>query len=126
MVYSDWRSPGHGMGPERMDGMILCRTFHTAPEQGQGPEHGQGRMGYVPIFQVLKLFQVVPQWNFNGFQVSTPGPRHSQCERFLYDISPSPSACPGAKHSHCDYTINTETLEAIDLSRIKPKLIQVN
>ena len=33
--------------------MILRRTFHIAPEQGQG------RMGYVPIFQVLKLFQVV-------------------------------------------------------------------
>ena len=33
--------------------MVLRRTFHIAPEQGQG------RIGYVPIFQVLKLFQVV-------------------------------------------------------------------
>ena len=33
--------------------MVLCRTFHTAPEQGQE------RSGYVPIFQDLKLFQVV-------------------------------------------------------------------
>ena len=32
---------------------MVLRTFHTAPEQEQG------RMGYVPIFQVLKLFQVV-------------------------------------------------------------------
>ena len=39
--------------------MAIRRTFHTAPEQEQGPEQRQGRMGYVPIFQVLKLFQVV-------------------------------------------------------------------
>ena len=39
--------------------MVLGRTFHTASEQGQGPEQGQRRMGYVPVFQVLKLFQVV-------------------------------------------------------------------
>ena len=45
VVYSYWLSPG------RMGCMILCRTFDTAPEQG--------RMGYVLIFQILKLFQVV-------------------------------------------------------------------
>ena len=39
--------------------MDLRGTFHTAPEQGQGPGQGQGRMGYVPIFQILKLSQVV-------------------------------------------------------------------
>ena len=39
--------------------MVLKRTFHTAPKQGQAPEQGKGRMGYVLIFQVLKLFQVV-------------------------------------------------------------------
>ena len=33
--------------------MVLCRTFHTTPEQGQK------RMGYLPIFQVPKVFQVV-------------------------------------------------------------------
>ena len=33
--------------------------FHTAPEQEQGPESGQGRMGYVPIFHILKLFPLV-------------------------------------------------------------------
>ena len=52
-----WLSSGLGQGPGprpgRMGCMVLCRTFHTAPEQGQG------RMGYVPIFGVLKLFQVV-------------------------------------------------------------------
>ena len=42
-----------------MGRMVLCRTFHTAPEQGKRPEQGRGRMGYIPIFQVLKLFQVV-------------------------------------------------------------------
>ena len=59
MVYSHWLFPGPGQepGPEpgRMGCMVLRRTFHIAPEQKQG----QGRMGYVPIFQVLKLFQVV-------------------------------------------------------------------
>ena len=44
-----------GTGTETLKNgcMVLCRTFHTAPKQWQG------RMGYVPIFQVLKLFQVV-------------------------------------------------------------------
>ena len=42
-----------------MSCMVLRRTFHTAPEQEQGPEQGQGRMGYGPIYEVLKLFQVV-------------------------------------------------------------------
>ena len=56
MAYSHWLCPG----PVQIGCIVLCRTFHTAPEQRQGPEQGQGqgRMGYVPIFQVLKLFQV--------------------------------------------------------------------
>ena len=62
-MYSHWLSPGpgHRPGPEpgRMGCIVLRRTFYTAPEQEQGPEQGQGRIGYVPIFQVLKLFQVV-------------------------------------------------------------------
>ena len=57
MVYSHWLSPGLGWGSGpvsgRMGCMILRRTFHIAPDQGQG------RIGYVPIFQVLKLLQVV-------------------------------------------------------------------
>ena len=61
MVYSHWLSPGLGqeLGPEpgRMGCMVLRRTFHTASEQKQGLKQGQGRMGYVPTFQVLKLFQ---------------------------------------------------------------------
>ena len=63
MVYSHWLSPGPGQGqgpePGRMGCMVIARTFHTAPEQEQGPEQGKGRMGYVPIFKVLKQFQVV-------------------------------------------------------------------
>ena len=51
MVYSHWLCPRPRHGP--MGCMVLCRTLHIAPEQGQG------RMDYVPIFQVLKLFQVV-------------------------------------------------------------------
>ena len=54
MVYSHWLFPGQGQGLRpghgQMGCMVLCTTFHTAPEQGQG------RMGYVPIFHVLKLF----------------------------------------------------------------------
>ena len=34
-----------------------CRSYQNAPEQRHGPE--QKRMAYIPIFQVLKLFQVV-------------------------------------------------------------------
>ena len=79
MVYSHWLPPGQGPGRGRMGCMVLCRTFHTTPEQGQG------RLDYVPIFQVLKLFQVVC---FNGFKVSSSRSRHSQCERYLYNISP--------------------------------------
>ena len=40
MVYSDWLSPGLGQEPGPRHGqmgcMVICRTFHTAPEQEQG------------------------------------------------------------------------------------------
>ena len=40
MVYSDWRSPGPGqelgLTHGQMSYMVLCRTFDTTPEQGQG------------------------------------------------------------------------------------------
>ena len=36
MVYSHWLGPGLGQGQGRMGCMVLIRTFHTAPEQGQG------------------------------------------------------------------------------------------
>ena len=52
MVHSHWMSPGQGLGHGLMGCMVLCRTFHTTPEQGQRPE--QGRMVYRPIFQALK------------------------------------------------------------------------
>ena len=39
----------------------------------------------------------------NGFQVSSSGHRHSQCEWFLHNISPGP--CPGPRDSQCEYTI---------------------
>ena len=55
LVYSHWLSLGlgHGLGHGQRGCMVLFRTFHTAPEQGQGPEQGQERMDYVLIFQVL-------------------------------------------------------------------------
>ena len=41
MVYSDWLSPGPEQEPRPRHGqmgcMVLRRTFHTAPEQEQGP-----------------------------------------------------------------------------------------
>ena len=59
MVYSHWLSPGPEPGSRRMGCMVLIRTFHTATEQAQAPEQGQGRIGYALFFQGLKLFQVV-------------------------------------------------------------------
>ena len=58
-MYSHWLSagleqgPGPRPGPGRMGYMVLRKAFHIAPEQGQE------RMDYVPIFTVLKLFQLV-------------------------------------------------------------------
>ena len=91
MVYLHWLSPVLGQGPgprlRKIACMVLSRAIHTAPEQGQG------RIGYVPIFQVLKLFQVV--WYFNGFQVASRDPIHSQCERFPHNVpDPVPILVP--------------------------------
>ena len=80
--------------------MVLCRTFHTAPEQEDG------RTGYVPIFRSWNC--CVFQLYVNGFQVSSPGPRYSQCERFLHSISLGLG--PGPGHSQCDYTIRYGTV----------------
>ena len=60
--------------------MVLIRTFHTAPEQGQGRTLvfitgniiRTWKMGTRPILQVLKMFQVF-----------FPVPVQVQCERFL-------------------------------------------
>ena len=45
MVYSHWLGLepglGPGQGPGRMGCMVLIRTFHTAPEQGQGRTPGR-------------------------------------------------------------------------------------
>ena len=65
MGYSHWLSlgpgPGQGPGPGRVSCMVLRRTFHIEPEREQG------RIGYVPIFQVLKLFHVV---GFNNISMA--------------------------------------------------------
>ena len=56
MVYSHWVSPRPGQRPSlrqrRMGCIVLCRTFHTAPEQGQGPS---------PILVPVPFFVLVPQ-----------------------------------------------------------------
>ena len=67
MVYSHWLGPepgpGEGQGLGRMGCMVLIRTFHTAPEQGQGRTPGtfSGPEEWVwyHIFQVLKMYPVM-------------------------------------------------------------------
>ena len=46
-------------GTHLLERILVYKTFHTAPDEGQGPEPWQRRIGCGPIFQVLKLFQVV-------------------------------------------------------------------
>ena len=72
-----------------MSCMVSRRTFHTAPEQGQG------RIGYVPIFQVLKLFQVV---SFNcisiAFRCPVPVPDTASVNGFYIISVPVPVPAP--------------------------------
>ena len=77
--------------------MIL--TFHTAPEQEWGLEQGQGRMGGVPIYQVLKLFQVVC---FNCISMA------SRCPVLVPD-----TASPSRRDSQCEYTISVTVAHAL-------------
>ena len=79
-----------------MGGMALCRTIHTAPEQGQEPKQEQGRKGYVPIFQVLRLFQVVC---FNDISMAF------RCPVLVPDTTSVNGFCIISVPSHCDYTI---------------------
>ena len=85
MVYSHWLCPG----PVQIGCIVLCRTFHTAPEQRQGPEQGTGKNGLCTHFPGPETVSGgVLQWYFNSFQVSSPCPRHTQCEWFLHNIGP--------------------------------------
>ena len=63
--FSNWLSLGarQGQGPrhERMDCMVLCRTFHTGPKQGQG------------------LTPIVPHYSGSG-PSPCPSTGHSQCD----------------------------------------------
>ena len=89
--------------------MVLRGIFYTAPEQEQGPEQGQERMGYIPIFQVLKLFQVVC---FNDismvFRCPVLAPDTASVNG-IYNIGPGPCPCPcpspGDRQS--EYTIRS-------------------
>ena len=84
MVYLDWLGPepglGQGQGPRRMGCMVLIRTFHTAPEQGQGRTPGtfSGPEEWVwyPFFRSWKC----ALW---WILVFFPVPVQVQCERFL-------------------------------------------
>ena len=84
MVYSHWlgpeSGPGQGQGLGRMGCMVLIRTFHTAPEQGQGRTPGtfSGPEEWVwyPFFRSWKC----ALW---WILVFFPIPVQVQCERFL-------------------------------------------
>ena len=70
--------------------MVYSHRLSPGPWQGthfSGPETVSG---------------VVFQLYFNGFQVSSPGPRYSQCEWFPHSIDPSACRGPGPGHSQCD------------------------
>ena len=61
-IHTGFSGTGTGTGTwTRKNGLygFLRRNFHTAPEEGQGTWTGTGKNGYVPIFQVLKLFRCV-------------------------------------------------------------------
>ena len=82
MVYSHWLGlePELGQGPGRMSCMVLIRTFHTAPKQGQGRTPGtfSGPEEWVwyPFFRSWKC----ALW---WILVFFPVPVQVQCERFL-------------------------------------------
>ena len=79
-----------------MGGIALCRTIHTAPEQGQGPKQEQRRKGYVPIFQVLRLFQAVC---FNDISMAF------RCPVLVPDTASVNCSFIISVHSHYDYAI---------------------
>ena len=115
MVCSHWLGPeprlGQGQGPGRMGCMVLIRTFHTAPEQGQrrtpGIFSGPEEWVWYPFFRSWKC----ALW---WILVFFPVPVQVQCERFLlkhtthssrslamwkvlHNTGPSP--CPGETFS---------------------------
>ena len=73
-----WSGTG-GPGLGRMSCMVLIRTFHTAPEQGQGRTQGTfsapEEWVWYPFFRSWKMFPVM---NISVFTVQV------QCERFSF------------------------------------------
>ena len=57
---------------------------------------------------------------FQWLNVSSPGPRHSQCERFLNNISPGSSLCLSPVDSQCEYTIRVHLHLQRPRSRPRP------
>ena len=75
------------------------------------------------------------QLYFNGFQVSIPGQRHSQCEWFPHSIVPSPGPCRSPGHSQFDYTVrrilgierpNGKFISALKFSHETPTFVHAN
>ena len=83
-MYSHWLGPepgpGQWLGPGRIGCMVLRRTFHTSPEQGQGRTPGtfSGPEEWVwyPFFRSWKC---IWWWILVFF----PVPAQVQCERFF-------------------------------------------
>ena len=71
MVCSHCLSPDTGTGTGLRTGKlgcrILCRTFHTTPDSGPDTGPGNSRMGFIAIFQDLK---VTPVMSCNWFLVT--------------------------------------------------------
>ena len=95
MVYSYWLGPEKGPGLGRMGCMVFIRTFHTAPEQGQGRT------------QVLKMCPVFSGavWKvlIKTIQPILPGP--CAMWKVLHNTSPGSCPGPGSGPSQCEYTI---------------------
>ena len=104
MVYSHWLSPGPGPGTttRTWTNGLYGFMYNLSHCTWTGP----GKNGLCTHFPCPEtVLGGAFYWYFNGFQVSSPGVTHSQCEWFLHDIGPSPGPQPGPGHSQCDYTI---------------------
>ena len=95
-----------GTATETNGPMVLRRTFHTALEQDQEPEQGQGIKGYVPIFQALKLFQIMCFNDISmAFRSLVLAPNMATVKSFCIILVPVLVPVP-VPRSQCDYTIN--------------------
>ena len=91
--------------------MVLCRTFHTAPEQGQGP---------TCIASIVLVPVPVPVPVPDTASVITP----LTCFCTSLNKHAGSSPCPGTGHSQCDYTITSLVYDSYVRSK-RPKSLPV-